>query len=66
MNEEINECHLQLEYARPGKPLDDGEMNRIHVTSAHGDLGLMTSAHFGDLGPVTSAHFFSCRPSLLT
>ena len=38
----------------------------IHVTSASGDLGPVTSAHFGDLGPVTSAHFFSSRPSLLT
>ena len=38
----------------------------INVTSARGDLGPVTSAHFGDLGPVTSAHFFSFRPSLLT
>ena len=38
----------------------------IHVISASGDLGPVTSAHFGDLGPVTSAHFFSSRPSLLT
>ena len=36
---------------------------RIHVTSAHGDLGPVTSVHFGDLGPVTSGHFFSLGPA---
>ena len=35
----------------------------IHVTSASGDLGPVTSAHFGDLCPVTSAHFFPLGPA---
>ena len=36
----------------------------IHVTSAQGKLGPVTSAHSGDLGPVISAHFFPLGPAL--
>ena len=35
----------------------------IHVTSAHGDPGPVSLAHFGGLGPVTSAHFFPLGPA---